>query len=79
MEWLEFTTLLSGLMPQTPLGMIVQIRSEEDRDMLKYFTPEQHSIRNAWRSRHSVIEDMTDEEEEDSVKKLQDIIAEAFR
>lgn len=65
-------------MPKTPLGMIVQVRSEEDREILKYFTPEQHSIRNAWRSRHSAIQDLTEQEKEESVEKLQEIIAKAF-
>lgn len=51
MQWKEFIALLSGLGPDTPLGRIVQIRSEEDKDILKGFTRGQHRIRNAWRSR----------------------------
>lgn len=30
MSWGEFCSLLSGLMPDTPLGQIVGIRSEKD-------------------------------------------------
>ncbi len=78
MEWREFSILLAGIMPKTPLGMIVQIRAEEDKDVLSHFTPEQHSIRNAWRSRHSALEDMTDEEKQKSVIELQKIFAKAF-
>ncbi len=51
MSWGEFTTLLSGIMPETPLGQIVTIRSENDKDMLKNFNAAQHKIRNEWRSR----------------------------
>lgn len=51
MSWGEFSTLLAGIMPETPLGQIVSIRSEDDKETLKHFTPEQHRIRNDWRSR----------------------------
>lgn len=53
MSWGEFCTLLSGLMPETPLGQIVCIRSESNKDILKNFTPDQHQIRNEWR-KHQV-------------------------
>ena len=78
MEWEEFCTLLTGIMPDTPLGMIVKIRAEEDKDMLASFTSEQMSIRNAWRSRHPITENMTIEEKEESVSILQNILAETF-
>ncbi len=51
MDWKEFTTLLNGIMPDTPLGKIVSIRSESDDDVLKHFTLEQRKIRNDWNSR----------------------------
>ncbi|MDP4144487.1 MAG: Gp15 family bacteriophage protein [Bacillota bacterium] len=76
MSWAEFCTLLSGIMPKTPLGQIVSIRSEENSDMLKNFTPEQHKIRDEWRNRQ--LDDMTDMEKEDKIKELQEIFAKAF-
>lgn len=51
MDYVEFTTLLSGIMPDTPLGQVIKIRAEEDNDVLQHFTAEQHRIRNAWRNR----------------------------
>jgi hypothetical protein len=51
MKWDEFTALISGLSADTPLGRIVQIRAENDKDMLKNFTKEQKRIRNEWRNR----------------------------
>lgn len=51
MSWGEFTTLLSGIMPETPLGQIISIRSEDDPDTLKNFNKEQNRIRNEWHSR----------------------------
>lgn len=40
-------------MPETPLGQVVSIRCENDKNMLQHFTPEQHRIRNEWRSRQA--------------------------
>lgn len=78
MSWSEFSTLLAGIMPETPLGQIVSIRSEEDKDMLKNFTKEQHKIRNDWRNRVNPIRDMSNEEKEEEIKKVQEIFAKAF-
>ena len=78
MSWDEFCTLLSGIMPKTPLGQIVSIRAEEDKDILKNFTDDQHRIRNEWRNRNNPINNMTDEEKEKEIRKLQDIFAKAF-
>lgn len=76
MSWAEFSTLLSGIMPKTPLGQIVSLRSEENEDMLKNFTSDQHKIRNEWRNRQ--VDDIPDEEKEAEIKKLQEIFAKAF-
>ncbi|WP_270557607.1 Gp15 family bacteriophage protein [Clostridium perfringens] len=76
MSWDEFCTLLSGIMPKTPLGQIISIRSEEDENMLKSFTEEQNKIRNEWRSRQ--LEEMTEEEKEEQIKELQEILKKAF-
>lgn len=48
MSWSEFCSLLSGIMPDTPLGSIVSIRSEKDKNVLKNFTTEQKKVRNEW-------------------------------
>lgn len=53
MTWDEFCTLLSGLKPDTPLGNIVSIRSETDKDILKHFTPQQKKIRSDWLKRNA--------------------------
>ena len=52
MSYDEFCTLLSGLKPDTPLGSIVSIRSETDKDIIKHFTPQQKKIRNDWAKRN---------------------------
>lgn len=51
MKWVEFQALLSGLGPDTPLGRIIQIRSEDDPEILKYFSKDQNRIRSEWLQR----------------------------
>lgn len=53
MKWDEFRDLLSGMGPDTPLGRIVAIRSEDDPEMLEYFSPDQTRIRMEWRTRRA--------------------------
>ena len=53
MTWQEFCTLLAGLGPDTPLGRIVTIRSEDNPEILKQFGKEQKKIRLEWRTRHA--------------------------
>lgn len=52
MAWGEFCSLLSAISEDTPLGKIVTIRCEDDRERLKYFTPKQREIRTKWRIEH---------------------------
>lgn len=54
MPWSEFTNLVAGLLPETPLGAIVKIRSEDDPKMLKQFDADQLAIRNKWRERQAL-------------------------
>lgn len=78
MTWSEFSALLKGIMPETPLGQIVSIRSEEEKDILKNFTKEQHKIRNDWRNRNNPVRDMSEEEKKEQMIKVQEIFAKAF-
>lgn len=48
MPWQEFCQLLSGIDPNTALGRMVSIRSENDKDILKHFTHDQKRIRAKW-------------------------------
>lgn len=48
MSYGEFCSLLSGLMPETPLGRVVSIRAEKDPKVIKNFTKEQKKIHNDW-------------------------------
>lgn len=55
MSWDEFSTLISGLNGDTPLGHVVSIRSETDRERIKRFTPAERKIRNDWRMKHRAV------------------------
>lgn len=54
MPWSEFSNLVTGLLPETPLGAVIKIRSEDDPDTLKRFTRDQMEIRNKWRDRQAL-------------------------
>lgn len=54
MPWSEFISLVTGLLPETPLGAVIRIRSEDDPEVLKQFTKDQMEIRNKWRDRQAL-------------------------
>lgn len=74
MPWDEFCSYLSGIMPDTPLGNVVQIRSEEDKEILKNFTPEQKRIRSEWRNR--IAKNMDKKQAEDAIEMFKNMFRE---
>lgn len=53
MKWGELSSYISGLMYDTPLGNVVSIRSETNKDIIKNMTPEQLEIRREWRNKEA--------------------------
>lgn len=51
MSWDEFCVLLSGIMPETPLGRIVSIRSEKNAKTIHNFTKEEKRIHLDWQNK----------------------------
>lgn len=49
LHYAEWLLLVGGIMEDTPLGQVVLIRKENDRDRLKSFTQHEHRIRREWR------------------------------
>ena len=47
----EFLNLTSCLMPESPLGQIVAIRSETDPEIISNFTDNQRQIHDEWVNR----------------------------
>lgn len=68
MKWVEFRALLAGLGADTPLGKIIAIRSEEDKDVLETFSDYQRRIRNEWRARKA--KEVTEEQLESMLEEL---------
>lgn len=50
LSYSDWAKLVSGLMNDTPLGKVVEIRSEDDADIIKNMTKEQLAIRSEWQS-----------------------------
>lgn len=48
LKYSDWAKLVSGLMEDTPLGRIVSIRSETDREAIRKFTSEQKKVYNDW-------------------------------
>ena len=69
MNWAELSSDISGLMGDTPLGNIVQIRSEDDRERLKNFTQDQKNIR--WKYRMKMAQNVDQEEFKKAIADLQ--------
>ena len=69
MSWAELSSDISGLMGDTPLGNIVQIRSEDDRERLKNFTQDQKNIR--WKYRMKISQNVDQEEFKKAIADLQ--------
>lgn len=69
----EFSTLLQGIMPETPLGQIVSIRAEKDPDTIKRFNSTQKAIYNNWQNKMLNLKtpEQTDKDLELLIKKLE--------
>lgn len=78
MPWDEFCTLVAGLMPETPLGSIVTIRSEKDRKAIKGFTPAQKKIYNDWRLRTANKQLENQEQLDEKMKAMEAAFAQMF-
>ena len=51
MRWDEFADLLNGLNENTPLARMIQIRTENDPEVLKNYTAGQRKIRADWQNK----------------------------
>lgn len=69
MDYAEFCNLVSGLMPDTPLGSVIQIRSENDEEVLKNFTQEQKDIR--WEYRNKIAKKISEEDFKNVIAEMQ--------
>ena len=73
MSWKEFRALLAGLGPDSPLARTVQIRLENNKDVIANFSSSQKEIRNKWRSRHGAAV-ASNEERDEFIRDLQKML-----
>ncbi len=81
LKYSDWAKLVSGLMEDTPLGRIVSIRSETDREAIKKFTSEQKKVYNDWqrfRSRKIMGDPEFFRSYEEQMKALERSFAAAF-
>lgn len=50
LKYSDWAKLVSGLMEDTPLGRVVMVRSETDKETIKKFTAEQRKIYKDWQN-----------------------------
>ena len=76
----DWAKLVGGLMGDTPLGQIIDIRRETNREKIKEFTQEQKNIRSEWAAfkAKKTLESQTQEEYRASMKQLEKMFASMF-
>ena len=78
MTWNEFCVLLSGLLPETPLGRIVSIRAETDAKAIKSFNAEQKRIHREWQTRIAKAKEFDKVALDKEMKTLSDTLRNIF-
>ncbi|MGX8702075.1 hypothetical protein [Caproiciproducens sp.] len=48
LKYSDWSKMVSGLMDDTPLGRVVGVRSETNKDIIKNYTKEQRAVRDEW-------------------------------
>lgn len=77
MDWVEFTTLLNGLTAETPLGRIIQIRSEDNQDIIDGFTQGEREIYNSWQNKQMELK-YKNKSKEEVMKDIQNMFKGMF-
>lgn len=76
LHYSDWAKLVSGLMDDTPLGRVISIRSETDRDVIRHMTPDQRRMRQEWLAYRSAHR--STEERQADIQALQAMIAGMF-
>lgn len=80
LSWQDWNKLVSGLMDDTPLGRVVAVRSEQDPDVVKHFSPWQKTIRAEWNAfrAQKLLENRTEQDLKTEMAGLERMLARAF-
>ncbi len=80
LSWQDWNKLVSGLMDDTPLGRVVAVRSEQDREVIKRFSPWQKQIHAEWKAfqANQMLGNKSEEELRADMCQLEKMLARAF-
>jgi len=70
--------LFSGLLPETPIGHIITIRSETDQKRIKDFNEDQRRIYREWQSKMSKGKEKDIETMKKDMESLSKLLQEMF-
>ncbi len=76
MHYSDWSLLVSGLMNDTPLGKVVEIRCETDKERIKMFTPGERRIRREWQE--FLTKQKKPEELQNDIKEFERMFARMF-
>ena len=77
LRYSDWAKMVGGLMDDTPLGRVVAIRSETDREIVQRMSPGQRRMRSEWMS-FRAAQEHDPEENRENMKQLQAMIAGLF-
>lgn len=78
LSYCDWAKLVSGLMNDTPLGKVVELRSETDKEILKNMTAEQRAARQKWFDFCNSSQRISEEDMQKQSEALEKMIAAMF-
>ena len=80
MHYSDWISVVAGLMHDTPLGQVVRIRSEDDKDIIKKFSSYEKRIRSEWNEFRSetVSQNATEQDKLEIANYFRDLFAGMF-
>lgn len=80
MHYSDWISLVAGLMHDTPLGQVVRIRSEDDKDIIKNFSGYEKRLRSEWREFRSekISQNATEQDKKDVANYFRNLFAGMF-
>lgn len=78
LSYCDWAKLVSGLMNDTPLGKVVELRAETDKEILKNMTAEQRAERQKWFDFCNSAQRISEEDMRKQQEALEKMIAAMF-
>lgn len=78
LRYADWAKMVGGLMDDTPLLRVVEIRRETDRDVIRRMTPDQLRLRSEWRAYQASQQAADTRDAAERQRQLQAVIAAMF-